>query len=51
MKITGIIVGFDEFMNIVLDDAKEIHSKTGKEKELGRIMLKGDNVTLLCGIE
>ena len=51
MRITGTIIGFDEFMNIVLDDAEEIHMKSGKKKEIGRIMLKGDNITLMCGIE
>ncbi|KAJ2194769.1 hypothetical protein GGH18_002124 [Coemansia sp. RSA 530] len=39
--------GFDEFMNVVLDDAKEIHTKKGTEKHIGRIMLKGDNITLI----
>ena len=51
MRITGTIIGFDEFMNIVLEDAEEEHVKSGKKKQLGRILLKGDNVTLMCGIE
>ena len=37
-------------MNIVLDDAEEIYIKTGVKNKLGRIMLKGDNVTLICNI-
>lgn len=28
--------GFDEYMNLVLDDAEEIHSKTKSRKQLGR---------------
>ena len=47
MQIEGCIIGFDEYMNLVLDDAEEIHSKTKSRKQLGRIMLKGDNITLL----
>ncbi|KAL0608996.1 Small nuclear ribonucleoprotein E [Plecturocebus cupreus] len=47
MRIEGCIIGFDEYMNLVLDDAEEIHSKTKSRKQLGRIMLKGDNITLL----
>ncbi|KAI9476842.1 hypothetical protein LPJ78_000188 [Coemansia sp. RSA 989] len=46
-RLEGQILGFDEFMNIVLDDTKEIHTKKGTEKHLGRIMLKGDNITLI----
>jgi small nuclear ribonucleoprotein E len=39
--------GFDEFMNLVLDNAEEIHLKTKTRKPIGRILLKGDNITLL----
>ena len=34
-------------MNLVLDDACEVHLKRKTEKMLGRIMLKGDNITLI----
>ncbi|KXS15109.1 Sm-like ribonucleo protein [Gonapodya prolifera JEL478] len=47
MRIEGKIVGFDEFMNIVLDDAAEVSTKKGAKTELGRILLKGDNITLI----
>ena len=46
-RIEGQIVGFDEYMNLVLDDASECHMKRHTEKKLGRIMLKGDNITLI----
>merc|ERR1711973_879103 len=46
-RIEGHIVGFDEYMNLVLDEATEIHLKRKTEKVLGRIMLKGDNITLI----
>lgn len=39
--------GFDEFMNVVLDDAEEVDMKTGARKRLGRTLLKGDNITLI----
>ncbi|KAI8590118.1 hypothetical protein HDU87_003524 [Geranomyces variabilis] len=48
LRIEGQIIGFDEFMSLVLDDAEEVVMKTGKRKSLGRILLKGDNITLLC---
>jgi len=47
LRIEGHIVGFDEYMNLVLDDAEEVHLKTKKRKSLGRIMMKGDNITLI----
>ncbi|KAI5452808.1 hypothetical protein NCC49_000553 [Naganishia albida] len=48
LRIEGTIIGFDEFMNVVLDDASEIYVKTGKPRRpLGRMMLKGDNITAI----
>jgi hypothetical protein len=32
-------------MNVVLDDAEEVSVKTKEHKAIGRIMLKGDNIT------
>ena len=46
-RIEGQIVGYDECMNLVLDQAAEVHMKSGRVKPLGRIMLKGENVTLI----
>ena len=39
--------GFDEYMNLVLDDAEELSIKKKTRKPLGRILLKGDNITLM----
>lgn len=48
VRLTGIIKGFDEFMNIVLDDAVEIEvANPLHRRKLGRILLKGDNITLI----
>ncbi|KAH8553543.1 small nuclear ribonucleoprotein E [Umbelopsis sp. PMI_123] len=46
-RIEGRIIGFDEFMNLVLDEAVEINNKNQTRKEIGRILLKGDNITLI----
>ncbi|KAK6942322.1 LSM domain, eukaryotic/archaea-type [Dillenia turbinata] len=43
----GAEVGFDEYMNLVLDDAEEVNIKKKSRKQLGRILLKGDNITLM----
>ncbi|XP_013378326.1 PREDICTED: small nuclear ribonucleoprotein E-like [Chinchilla lanigera] len=50
MQTGGCIVGFDEYMNLVLDDTEEIHSKRKSRKQLCQIMLKGDNITLLHSV-
>jgi len=47
VRIEGRIIGFDEYMNLVLDDADEIFTKKNTKKHLGRILLKGDNITLM----
>ncbi|WZN64314.1 small nuclear ribonucleoprotein E [Chloropicon roscoffensis] len=47
LKIEGVIVGFDEYMNLVLDDAYEVYKKKNTRTALGRILLKGDNITLM----
>lgn len=47
LRIEGKIVGFDEYMNLVLDDAAEVSVKRKSKKAIGRILLKGDNITLL----
>ncbi|KAF6224884.1 hypothetical protein HO133_010078 [Letharia lupina] len=55
IRIEGKIRGFDEFMNLVIDDAVEVKqaTKTEEEKrrELGQILLKGDNVSLIQALQ
>jgi small nuclear ribonucleoprotein E len=50
LRLEGHIVGFDEYMNLVLDDAEEYHMRTKNRKALGRLMLKGDNITLIQNV-
>jgi small nuclear ribonucleoprotein E len=55
LRIEGVIVvnkiinlkGFDEYMNLVLEDSQEILMKKDIKRDLGRIVLKGDNVSLV----
>ncbi|CAI9551688.1 unnamed protein product [Staurois parvus] len=39
MRIEGCIIGFDEYMNLLLDDAEEIHLKTKSRKQLDTLPL------------
>ncbi|GAM84963.1 hypothetical protein ANO11243_029660 [Dothideomycetidae sp. 11243] len=55
LRIEGFIKGFDEFMNLVIEDATEVKLADKKRPEesrrkLGRILLKGDNVSLIQNI-
>ncbi|CAF9907375.1 MAG: mRNA splicing protein sme1 [Gomphillus americanus] len=51
IRIEGKMRGFDEFMNLVLDDAVEVQLATKdteeQRRELGQTLLKGDNVALI----
>jgi small nuclear ribonucleoprotein E len=46
----GFIIGYDEFLNFVVDEVVEVNTKTSKTTELGRILLKGENVALIHAI-
>jgi len=47
LSIEGQIIGFDEYMNLVLDNAEEVNAKKKTRKFLGRTLLKGENITLM----
>jgi small nuclear ribonucleoprotein E len=47
LRIDGVLVGFDQFMNMTLTDATEVHQKSQNRLQVGRILLKGDNVGLV----
>lgn len=47
MALEGQIIGFDEYMNMTLDNTLECDLKTGNKTNIGRILLKGDSITLI----
>lgn len=47
LRIEGRIAGFDEYMNVVLDEAEEFSVKKKTRRPIGRILLKGDNISLM----
>jgi small nuclear ribonucleoprotein E len=51
LRFEGLIIGFDEYMNLVMEECEELSVKKGTRTYLGRIMLKGDNVSLIRPVE
>lgn len=50
-RLSGVIRGFDEFMNLTLDEAVEVNVKDpSKRRQLGMVVLKGENVTLISAV-
>ncbi|GAA5846633.1 hypothetical protein JCM11251_002925 [Rhodosporidiobolus azoricus] len=53
-RLEGKILGFDEFMNVVLDGTEEVwvkdtkSRKAGERQTLGRLLLKGENITAIA---
>ncbi|MEE3213577.1 MAG: LSm family protein [Thermoproteota archaeon] len=44
--IRGNLLGFDQHMNLLLDQSEEIPSE-GDAKSLGSIVVRGDNVVMI----
>jgi len=44
--IRGNLLGFDQHMNLQLDQSEEIHSE-GETKSLGSIVVRGDNIIMI----
>lgn len=51
LRIEGHIIGFDEYMNLVLDEAFEVNLKNNSRRKVGCILLKGENITLIMNTE
>jgi len=48
--VTGVLRGFDPFMNLVVDDAVE-ETKTGEKNNIGMVVIRGNSVGLLEALE
>ena len=44
--IRGNLLGFDQHMNLLLDQSEEVHSE-GDSISLGSIVVRGDNVIMI----
>ena len=45
-KITGLLRGFDPFMNVVLDDTIE-HVSSTERNNLGMVVIRGNSIVIL----
>ena len=44
-EIVGKMVGYDNYMNIAMENTKEI-KKDGTEEEIGKVMIRGCNIVI-----
>lgn len=49
-RVTGVLRGYDPFMNIVLDDAVEEVSATEKN-HIGMVVIRGNSISIMEALE
>lgn len=49
-QVTGILRGFDPFMNLVIDEAVE-ETKKGDKEPIGMVVIRGNSVVLLESLD
>ncbi|CEP11866.1 hypothetical protein [Parasitella parasitica] len=49
-KVTGVLRGFDPFMNIVLDETVEEISSTEKHN-IGMVVIRGNSISIMEALE
>jgi small nuclear ribonucleoprotein G len=42
--VRGVLRGYDQFMNIVLDEAVEVREKAAEEQSIGMVVIRGNSV-------
>eukprot|EP00285_Hemiselmis_virescens_P010668 CAMPEP_0173390222 /NCGR_PEP_ID=MMETSP1356-20130122/14365_1 /TAXON_ID=77927 ORGANISM="Hemiselmis virescens, Strain PCC157" /NCGR_SAMPLE_ID=MMETSP1356 /ASSEMBLY_ACC=CAM_ASM_000847 /LENGTH=76 /DNA_ID=CAMNT_0014347555 /DNA_START=94 /DNA_END=324 /DNA_ORIENTATION=- len=44
--VTGVLRGYDQFMNVVLDQTVE-HVSTSNKKEIGMVVVRGNSIAMM----
>lgn len=47
-SLEGMLVGFDEYMNMVLEDTMESGAEGSDGRRLGKVVLRGSNVVSIA---
>ncbi|EJD04943.1 U6 snRNA-associated Sm-like protein LSm7 [Fomitiporia mediterranea MF3/22] len=51
-EVTGILKGYDQLLNLVLDDVEEqLHEPEPRKRSLGLVVLRGPTITLLNPVD
>ena len=46
--LEGVLIGFDEYMNMVMEDTQETKDET--VKKMGKVILRGNNVVTIVPV-
>ncbi|EDR09380.1 uncharacterized protein LACBIDRAFT_234170, partial [Laccaria bicolor S238N-H82] len=50
-EVTGILKGYDQLLNLVLDEVEEEASGNPKPRQLGLVVLRGPTITILSPVD
>jgi len=51
-EVTGVLKGFDQLLNLVLDDVEELQQESDAQtRTLGLVVLRGPTITLLSPVD
>lgn len=45
--LRGILQGYDQHMNLILEQAEELDDENTSSKQLGTIVVRGDNIIMV----
>ncbi|CAG9762519.1 unnamed protein product [Ceutorhynchus assimilis] len=49
-QVTGILRGFDPFMNLVVDESLE-EGRNGSKKNIGMVVIRGNSIVMLEALD
>mmetsp|Transcript_12817 Transcript_12817/g.19407 ORF Transcript_12817/g.19407 Transcript_12817/m.19407 type:complete len:105 (+) Transcript_12817:57-371(+) len=50
-KVTGILRGYDQFMNVVVDEASELNNQEKTTSSLGTVVIRGNSIITIEPLE